>query len=169
MNILDVILMSLVVMGIIWGAKKGFIGIFVLVIGIIVTIVLIDAFATPLSSFFKHVGVAEEYSFAIAVLSMMFVSLIVFFIVYILLKNLIDLFRIGVINRLLGVLVGGWVVFLLFGAVLFFLTKIPFIGFKKYVDNSLVARYSYEHAVFIVSLSGSEDKIEDIIEGEEQR
>ncbi|MCX8097211.1 MAG: CvpA family protein [Spirochaetes bacterium] len=166
MNVLDITLLSLTLIGIIWGARKGFIGILVLVIGIVATIILIDAFGTPLSSFFEYVGVGKDISYAVSVLTIMVVSLIVFFIIYLLLKNLIDLFRVGIINRILGALLGGWVLFILFGSFLFFFSKIPFLGFRKYIDTSLVAKYSYEHSKSIMSLSGAEEKVEKVIEGQ---
>lgn len=165
MKVLDVIVISTVLLGIVWGAKRGFIGIVVLVVGLIVTIVVIDAFASPLSLFFVKVGVGEESAYAVAILSILIVSFTVFFIIHTLLKSLVDLFRVGWINRTFGALLGGWVLFVFVGSILFFLTKIPLLGFKKYVDSSLVAKYSYSHAKDIMSLSGSEERVNKILEG----
>ncbi|MFN4244746.1 MAG: CvpA family protein [Brevinematia bacterium] len=166
MNSLDVIVISIVLLGIIWGIRKGFIGIVVLVIGIIVTIVVVDSFSEPLSVFFGRVGVSENISYVVAIVTIIVISFIVFFIIQLLLKNLIDLFRIGWINRSLGAIVGGWVLFVFIGSIIFFLTKIPFINFKSYVESSAIAKYSYAHAKYVMSLSGSEEKINKIIDRE---
>ncbi len=166
MNALDVVVISLTLLGIIWGIRKGFIGIIIFVVGIIVTIVIIDSFSESLSVFFEKVGVSQNISYAIAVITILVVSLITFFIIQLVLKNLIDLFRIGWINRALGAILGGWVLFVFIGSILFFLTKIPFVNFKKNIDSSFVAKYSYEHAKYVMSLSGSEEKINKLIDKE---
>ncbi|MEN2997650.1 MAG: CvpA family protein [Brevinematia bacterium] len=167
MNILDVITISVVLLGLIWGARKGFIGVIILVIGIIVTIVVVDAFGVPLSSFFTKIGVDENLSYGVAVLSILVVCFVVFFTIHLLLKNLVDMFRIGWINRILGAILGGWVLFVFLGSLLFFFSKIPLINFKKYINSSAIAKYSHLHAKDIMSLSGSEERIEKFIEGEE--
>lgn len=164
MNALDIVVISLTLLGVIWGFRKGLIGIVIVVLGLITTIVLVDAFSEPLSHFFVKVGVSENSSYAVAVLSILLVCFVVFSVIYFLLKSLIDLFRVGWINRALGAFVGAWVIFVFLGATLFFLSKIPFIGFKKHIDASLVAKYSYQHAKDLMSLSGAQEKIEQTIE-----
>lgn len=74
------------------------------------------------------------------------------------------MFRIGWINKTLGAFVGAWVIFVFLGAILFFFSKIPFIGFKKHIDSSLIAKYSYQHAKDLMSLSGTQEKIEQSIQ-----
>lgn len=164
MNVLDVVVISLVILGLIWGVRKGFIGIVILVFGIIATIVLIDAFGGPLSLFFEKMGVSSNISYAVSVVSILVISFVIFFIIHLLLKNLLDLFRVGWINRVLGGILGAWVLFVFVGAFLFFLSKIPFVGFSKYIESSAVAKYSYYHAKNVMSLSGSDEKVEKFIE-----
>lgn len=164
MNVLDVVVISLTLLGLIWGFRKGLIGIIVVVLGLITTIILVDAFSEPLSQFFVKVGVSENSSYAVSVLSILLVCFLVFSMVYFLLKNLVEMFRIGWINKTLGAFVGAWVIFVFLGAILFFFSKIPFIGFGKHIESSLVAKYSYQHAKDLMSLSGTQDKIEQSIE-----
>jgi len=45
MGVLDVIVISLTLLGFIWGFRKGLIGIIVVVVGLFTTIVLVDAFS----------------------------------------------------------------------------------------------------------------------------
>ncbi|MEM0373939.1 MAG: CvpA family protein [Sulfolobales archaeon] len=164
MGVLDVIVISLTLLGFIWGFRKGLIGIIVVVVGLFTTIVLVDAFSEPLSHFFVKVGVSENSSYGVSLLSILLVCFLVFSVIYFLLKSLVDMFRIGWINKTLGAFVGAWVIFVFLGAILFFFSKIPLIGFKKHIDSSLIAKYSYQHAKDLMSLSGTQEKIEQSIE-----
>jgi len=169
MNLLDVIVIVGVALGIFWGARRGFIGILILVVGIVVSIVLVDAFSKPLSEFLVKVGVSENYSYGVSVLFILVIVFLLFFIIHLLLKRVVDIFRIGMINRVLGALLGAWVIFVLIGSVYFFLSRLPLLNFKKFVKDSVVAKYSYIHAKNVMSLSGTDEEINKFIEGEEIR
>jgi len=167
MNLLDVIIVVGVVLGLFWGAKRGFIGILILVVGIIISIFLVNAFAEPLSDFFTKVGIAKNYSYGVSVLFILTIVFLIFFIIHALLKRVIDIFKIGIINRILGALVGAWIIFVLIGSLYYFFSRLPLINFKKFVRDSVVAKYSYIHAKNVMSLSGTDEQINKFIEGEE--
>ncbi|MGC8767422.1 MAG: CvpA family protein [Brevinematia bacterium] len=167
MSILDIIVIIGILLGIIWGARRGFIGIIVLVTGIIITIILINSFSLPLSELLEKLGISKNYSYTISITSILIISFIIFFIIHLLLKSIIDIFRIGIINRILGAILGGWIIFVLVGSILFFLVRIPLINLKQPLKNSVLAKYSYIHAKNVMILSGTEEAINNFIEGKE--
>ncbi len=166
MNLLDVIVIIGVALGLFWGARRGFIGILILVVGIIVSIAMVDAFSKTLSDFFVKVGINQSYSYGVSVLFILVIAFLLFLILHLLLKKVIDMFRIGTINRILGALLGAWVIFVLIGSIYFFFSRLPLLNFKKFVRDSVVAKYSYIHAKNVMSLSGTDEQINKFIEGE---
>lgn len=167
MNILDIIVIVGIFLGLLWGARKGLIGIIILVLGIVVTIVLVNSFGIPFGEFLKSLGVNKDYSYPLSVFLILLISFLVFFIVHLLLKTVIDIFRIGVVNRVLGALLGAWILFVLIGSIFFFAVRIPLVNLKHPLKESILAKYSFIHAKNVMSLSGTEEVITSFIEGKD--
>lgn len=165
MNVLDVVVIVGVFLGLIWGARKGLIGIIILVLGIITPIVLINSFGAPFSEFLVNLGVSKDYSYLLSVFLILVVTFLVFFIIHLLLKTIIDIFVVGIINRILGAILGAWILFVLIGSIFFFGARIPLVNLKQPLKESVLAKYSYIHAKNVMSLSGADEEINRLIEG----
>lgn len=165
--VLDIILVVMSIIGIVWGIRKGFIGIFLMVTGLIVSVIVSNYLSPSLSEFFSKVGISKPLDEILAYLFVFSVTLLFFYMINLVIKRITDAFWIGTINKILGAIVGGTILFLLVGSFYYLFAKVPLINFKKPLRESYISRYSYKYAKVIFSLSGKEETIDKFIDGKD--
>ncbi len=150
--ILDIILVIVTIYGLIWGIRKGFIGIFVLVVGIASAILISTNFTSSLAEFFLSVGVSKDIVYLVSFVFIILVVFLIFYIIYMILKRFIEIFRIGWINKTLGAILGAITLFISIGTIYYILSKTPVINLEKTIEKSLFSKYSVEYANKLLKL-----------------